>query len=88
VRTLRRGTPVRCSLAGVPLHAEVFDRQMPREHAMGVVYVRASADHPIARKGDRLYVRVCNVQRRAPRAHAAHLGRLRWSPFGRRHKAG
>jgi hypothetical protein len=80
----RRGTPVACSTPQGPLYARVFGRPLPREYAMGVVYLRVTADHALRRKGDYLHVRVQDVKIRVRATHASCTGLAPWlSPWRR-----
>lgn len=79
MRRFKRGVPVRCTLAGAPLHGVIYDQQLPRERQHGLVYIRVTADCALARRGQRMHVPVSCVARRTPGAHAARQRPTGWN---------
>lgn len=77
VLTLPYGAPVLCSAAGgPPLYGRL--RKAPRGSAAGLLYVRLTADHGRARKGQSVYVRASGVRAYRPGRHAS--GVRTWGP--------
>lgn len=68
-------TAVRCCIPGGPA---IYGRVMPGTYAKGVVHIRLTADHPRARKGERMYVRAAETRpyRRGRHASGVHV----WGP--------
>lgn len=70
------GAPVRCTVAeGLAIYGRALRADCPP----GLVYLRLTADHARARKGERLYVLAKYARLYRPGLHAS--GVRRWGPL-------
>lgn len=81
MRRFKRGTPVRCMTDRGLIQGVVYDRQLPRERELGLVYIRVTADCALASRGQRMHVPAACVARRKPRAHAGRQRPTGWNLF-------